>query len=88
MEEKFPNHKSLKPSSSQTTEAQEYFKLERQLFSAWMYWLTGNGGHRAKKKFTGVLDVVEQVLGKSRGPFFLENATTTVVKANNFEIIS
>ena len=71
LEEKFGNHKSLKPLPPLASKAQEYFRLERQLFSAWMYWLTGNGGQRAKTEFVQVLTIVEKALEDADGPFFL-----------------
>jgi glutathione S-transferase len=74
LESKFPDSKSLKPASSSSQisdQAQQYLRLERQLFSAWMYWLTGNGGQRAKNSFVEVLTDVEAALKASDGPFFL-----------------
>ena len=78
LEEKFPEAKSLKPTPDQTQLAQQLFRLERSLFSAWMYWLTGNGGDRAKKEFVGVLEEVERVLQAADGPFFLGKSFTQV----------
>jgi glutathione S-transferase len=43
-----------------------------------MYWLTGNGGERAKMEFTGVLSVVEAALNAANGPFFLGKDITQV----------
>jgi glutathione S-transferase len=81
-EQKAPHHhKSLKPTKEQAETAQRYFRLERQLFSVWMYWLTGNGGERAKREFVEVLQDVERVLQKSSskaGPFFLGNDISQV----------
>jgi glutathione S-transferase len=71
-------HKSLKPPKEQTETAQRYFRLERQLFSVWMQWLTGNGGERAKRDFVEVLQDVEIALSKSSGPFFLGNDISQV----------
>jgi glutathione S-transferase len=78
LEVKFPDYKSLTPSASLVSKAQEYSRLERQLFSAWMYWLTGNAGERAKMEFTGVLSVVESALQAADGPFFLGKDITMV----------
>lgn len=78
LEEKFPDSKSMRPPSSIMPKAQEYFRLERQLFSAWMYWLTGNGGQRAKIEFTEVLGVVEAALAAADGPFFMGKDITQV----------
>jgi glutathione S-transferase len=78
LEEKFPDHKSLTPPRSLSSKAQEYSRLERQLFSAWMYWLTGNAGQRAKKEFEECLDVVEAALKAADGPFFMGRDITVV----------
>jgi glutathione S-transferase len=76
LEEKFPEHKTLTPPASSV--AQQYFRLERQLFSAWMYWLTGNGGNRAKSEVQQVLTDVEGALQKADGPFFMGKDITLV----------
>lgn len=78
LEEKFPDYPSMKPPTPLAEKAQQYFRLERQLFSAWMYWLTGNGGNRAKKEFVQVLQVVEDALRSADGPFFLGKTISQV----------
>lgn len=56
--------------------AQELFSLERQLFSAWMGWLTGRGG--GKEPFVRTLQYVDEVLQKADGPFFLGSEISLV----------
>jgi glutathione S-transferase len=78
LEEKFPNHKSLKPPADQQqqqTRAGSLLRLERQLFSAWMYWLTGPSKY--KSLFEETLQQVEQVL-TDVGPFFCGDKVCTV----------
>jgi len=71
LEELFPNHKTMMPSDSQRSTAQEFLRLERQFFSAWMYWLT-QGGQSSKSNFSTSLQEVEEALKKVKdGPFFL-----------------
>ncbi|KAG7347774.1 glutathione S-transferase [Nitzschia inconspicua] len=73
LEDQFPNSKkSLLPPDNLQSQAQMLYGLERQLFSAWMYWLTGrSGGAKAKKEFIEVLRYVDTVLRKADSPFFL-----------------
>ena len=78
LEDLFPNHKSLSPPDSLQSQAQEFLRLERQVFSAWMYWLTG-GGEMAKQNFVATLDEVERALGTVKGgPFFLGKSISIV----------
>jgi glutathione S-transferase len=72
LEEHFPNTKSLGPPKGQEMRAQELLRLERKLFSAWMYWLTSgdDSGGRLQKQFVDVLNEVENAL-TAGGPFFL-----------------
>mmetsp|Transcript_109711 Transcript_109711/g.306780 ORF Transcript_109711/g.306780 Transcript_109711/m.306780 type:complete len:589 (+) Transcript_109711:61-1827(+) len=81
LEDLFPNHKSMSPPPNDSflkAKAQEYLRLERQLFSAWMYWLTG-GGAQAKRNFIETLQVVEKALKEvPEGPFFLGKDITIV----------
>eukprot|EP00977_Amphora_coffeiformis_P018997 scaffold6829_cov171-Amphora_coffeaeformis.AAC.27 len=67
LEKLFPEHKSLQPPPGQQARANELLRLERQLFSAWMYWLTGSA--RYKENFLATLRQVEQALSQV-GPFF------------------
>jgi glutathione S-transferase len=78
LEQDFPNHPSLTPWEQQqdpklSSRANDLLRLERQLFSAWMYWLTtvDYGGNSLRKSFEQVLQQVEQALSSSDGPFFL-----------------
>ena len=79
----FSNYKSLQPYMSNDEEkskAQSLLRLERQLFSTWMYWLTGRSGSSAgaKQEFVSTLQVVENALQTSSGPFFMGNDITLV----------
>lgn len=67
LEQLFPQHKSLQPPAGQEARAGELLRLERQVFSAWMYWLTGSANY--KQNFIATLNQVEQELAKV-GPFF------------------
>eukprot|EP00980_Cylindrotheca_fusiformis_P030083 scaffold24330_cov127-Cylindrotheca_fusiformis.AAC.1 len=75
LEQLFPEHKSLMPSSEDQAlrmKAQELLRLERALFSAWMYWLTGSNSPQTKRGFVSTLDKVEAELRASQGgDFFL-----------------
>jgi len=73
----FGQYKSLRPPTGQEQRAQELLRLERQIFSAWMYWLTGGGGASSKSMFVETLNQVETALAKS-GPFFMGNDVTIV----------
>ncbi|GAX25121.1 glutathione S-transferase [Fistulifera solaris] len=77
LEENFPQYKSLKPPKGKELKAQELLRLERQLFSAWMYWLTSGGGAGLRQRFVQVLQQVEREL-QSNGPFFIGKQVTTV----------
>jgi glutathione S-transferase len=73
LEEMFPENKKLLPpidDQNLRMKAQSLLRLERTLFSAWMYWLTGN--ERSKDNFIRVLREVESELANSvGGDFFL-----------------
>jgi len=69
-------HKSLSPPAPQQDAARDLLRLERELFSAWMYWLTG-GGQSSKTSFIQVLGKVERSLAQ-RGPFFMGTDVTLV----------
>lgn len=78
LDDLFPKHKRLSAPDSLKGKAQEYLRLERQVFSAWMYWLTG-GGAQAKRNFVETLAEVEKALQQvSDGPFFLGKDITIV----------
>ena len=67
--ESLPQSKrSLSPPSNLQSQAQQLYGLERQLFSAWMGWLTSGWG---KDQFIETLKYVDVVLQKADGPFFL-----------------
>jgi glutathione S-transferase len=74
LEELFPESKSLRPSDSMR--AQKLLRLERSVFSAWMYWLTGS--ERNKGNFLAVLNEVEDALAAAGGPFFMGVEVTMV----------
>lgn len=77
LEELFPEKKSLKPPQGQEGRANQLLRLEREIFGAWMYWLT-RGGRNAKAEFLETLARVEQALGQSEGPFFMGKDVTLV----------
>jgi glutathione S-transferase len=59
--------------------AQELLRLERALFSAWMYWLTGGNSSRTKTAFIRTLSEVETELQRSQGgDFFLGGKVSMV----------
>jgi glutathione S-transferase len=74
LEQSFPEHKSLMPPPGMESQAQELLRLERQIFSAWMYWLTSGVN---KDGFIDTLKRVESELSR-RGPFFLGKEVSTV----------
>lgn len=73
LEQIFPDNKRLLPPTSNEQlrmKAQSLLRLERTLFSAWMYWLTGS--ERSKGSFVNTLKEVESELSKAEGgDFFL-----------------
>ena len=73
-------YKSLLPNDADSRmKAQQLLRLERQLFSAWMYWLTGsNDPSRFREGFESVLADVENELSNSSGDFFIGKEVTTV----------
>jgi len=60
--------RSLGPPPGLRDEAQQLYGLERRLFSGWMGWLTSGWG---KDGFVETLGLVDSVLRKADGPFFL-----------------
>lgn len=65
------NHMALSPPSTNKilqNQAQQLYRLERELFSAWMGWLTAGYG---KQNFVDILRTVDDVLQRADGPFFL-----------------
>lgn len=78
LDELFPSHKSMMPPDALRGKAQEFLRLERQIFSAWMSWLT-QGGASSKSNFLATLDEVEEALKQvNDGPFFLGKDITIV----------
>ncbi len=73
LEQIFPENKKLLPPAENEQlrmKAQSLLRLERTLFSAWMYWLTGSD--RSKQNFISVLREVDTELSNSvGGDFFL-----------------
>lgn len=83
LEELFPDSKRLLPPPSDNEKrikAQSLLRLERTLFSAWMYWLTGGfdpDGNRAS--FVKVLnDVERELMNAPGGDFFLGDSVSLV----------
>ena len=83
LEEIFPESKPLLPPPSDNEKrmkAQSLLRLERTLFSAWMYWLTGGfdpDGNRAS--FVKVLnDVERELMNAPGGDFFLGDSVSLV----------
>jgi glutathione S-transferase len=80
LESMFPEHKALLPPEEDQAlrmKAQELLRLERTLFSAWMYWLTGS--ERSKGNFIRVLKEVESVLKTTKGGDFFMGEKVSLV---------
>lgn len=77
LEELFPDHKALSPRDDKGRErAQRLLRLEREIFSLWMAWLTG--GYQ-RDGFLAVLGKVEAELRASTGgDFFMGDEVTLV----------
>jgi glutathione S-transferase len=66
----FQDYKSLTTAyKTDERRARELLRLERSVFSAWMYWLTSSPSN--KQMFVDAIDQVESALQASSGPFFL-----------------
>jgi len=81
LEEKFPDHEPLVPKdSNEAMKAQMLLRLERQIFGAWMYWLTSRDASdgRLREQFISVLDDVEAELSATKGGFFLGKKVSIV----------
>jgi glutathione S-transferase len=78
LEEEFPENKvPLLPSDpALRSRAQQLLRLEREVFSAWLSWLTGSA--RSKPQFVATLQRVERELEQSPGSFFLGNEMSLV----------
>lgn len=80
LESLFPNHKALLPpleDSAARVKVQELLRLERNLFGAWMNWLTGS--ERNKGYFENVLNQVEDELKASEGGDFFMGKSVSLV---------
>ncbi|CEL94417.1 unnamed protein product [Vitrella brassicaformis CCMP3155] len=75
IEERFPDHKPLlpKPGTEKSSAVGPLLRLERQLFSAWLGWLTSSGpSDRMKAQFVQTMDSVDKALDQfDDGPYFL-----------------
>lgn len=81
LEEKFPDNNPLVPTEPDVRmSAQSLLRLERQLFSAWMYWLTSRDtpDGRMRNNFISTLIEVENALTASSGGFFLGDKVSIV----------
>lgn len=77
LEQLFPHAKSLAPNSDEgRARAQTLLRLERNLFSQWMAWLTGGYG---KENFIEVLRHVDYELQSSTGGDFFMGKDVTLV---------
>eukprot|EP00569_Conticribra_weissflogii_P003695 CAMPEP_0171328628 /NCGR_PEP_ID=MMETSP0878-20121228/761_1 /TAXON_ID=67004 /ORGANISM="Thalassiosira weissflogii, Strain CCMP1336" /LENGTH=572 /DNA_ID=CAMNT_0011828489 /DNA_START=51 /DNA_END=1769 /DNA_ORIENTATION=+ len=79
LEELFPENERLMDFDDRM-KAQELLRLEREIFSAWMYWLTSGDSPdgRLRDNFISVLNKVESALNRSSGDFFMGTRVTTV----------
>lgn len=68
LEELPQSKRSLSPPANLRSQAEQLYRLERQLFSGWMGWLTSGWG---KDQFIETLKHVDSVLQDADGPFFL-----------------
>jgi len=75
LEDRFPDAVPLLPLASDPNAAlvSPLLRLERELFSGWLRWLTGSTStnERSKMVFEGVLGRVETALAAKGGPYFL-----------------
>jgi glutathione S-transferase len=81
LEETFPDNNPLVPTDPDARmRAQSLLRLERQIFSAWMYWLTSRDtpdGDR-RMNFISTLIEVEDALTATKGGFFLGEQVSIV----------
>jgi glutathione S-transferase len=81
LEEAFPTHTPLLPAagSAERSAADALFRLERQLFSRWLGWLTRAGGDAAGRAgLEEALRAVEAALLARGGPYFLGSQLSLV----------
>jgi len=84
LEKSFPSsegYKSVAWKDSEQDDARRLLALERKIFSAWMYWLTGGDrGGRMRGQFVQTLEEVEFELNRNRDGkgFFMGDRVTIV----------
>ncbi|KAL7495011.1 hypothetical protein ACHAWT_003605 [Skeletonema menzelii] len=81
LEEKFPDSNPMVPTEpDMRMNAQSLLRLERQLFSSWMYWLTSRDtpDGRMRENFVATLVEVENALTATSGGFFLGGQVSIV----------
>jgi len=81
LEEKFPDSNPLVPTAADVRmRAQSLLRLERQIFSSWMYWLTSRDSPdgRLREGFISTLIEVENALTATSGGFFLGEQVSIV----------
>ena len=72
LESLFPDSVPMMFSDSEREKGNSLLKLERELFSAWMYFLTGSRDpERYRSNFVAVLEKVEAALAGSEKGFFV-----------------
>eukprot|EP00850_Spirogloea_muscicola_P010045 SM000058S18475 [mRNA] locus=s58:164541:166293:+ [translate_table: standard] len=57
------------PGTQEAARVSDLLRLERQLFGAWLQWLTSPWGSR--QKFEATMDAVDEALAATGGPYFL-----------------
>ena len=81
LEREFPQHTPLLPPavSADAAAAEALMRLERQLFSRWLGWLTRRGGDaEGRAGVQACLAQVEAALGARGGPYFLGESLSLV----------
>lgn len=79
LDQRFPDSPKISEfSSDQQSQAKDLLRLERTLFSAWMYWLTGPS-RGARQEFINCLNEVERALSRSNSGFFMGGNTMSIV---------
>lgn len=75
LEELYPEMPLLPAQGSpERQRADDLLRLERRLFGAWLQWLCNGWGHDSNKAaFVATMDAVEEGLGATPGPYFLED---------------
>ena len=74
LEREYPEHTPLlpPPGTPRAAQAEALLRLERQLFSRWLNWLTSERGDAAGRAgFVAGMDQVEAALAANGGPYFL-----------------